>query len=320
MTPRDGDPLPATAPAGAPFDDQEPLREGRDEFSPDYLEPFRTEGDSHPHGLHPHDAYLRDGRIPHIWCDGCGLGTALTGLIEGCLRSGVPWKDIAVVSGIGCTGRTAGYLKLDGYHTTHGRPIPFATGLSIAKPDMKVVVVSGDGDLFAIGGNHFIHGARRNADLLVYCVNNFNYAMTGGQMGPTTPGGAWTSTSPLGHVEQPFNLVHMASAAGAVFVARWTTLHVRQLMETVSRAMNLRGFRFIEVISPCPTCFGRKNDLGTGLDTMKAFRDRTEIRHGGDPGDAAIGLDGRFTVGVFRDSPRPTFGELYGAMAKKGGR
>ncbi len=225
-----------------------------------------------------------------------------------------------MVSGIGCTGRSAGYLKLDGYHTTHGRPIAFATGLSVARPDMKVAVISGDGDLFAIGGNHFIHAARRNIDLLVYCVNNFNYAMTGGQMGPTTPTGAWTSTSPQGHVEHPFNLVHMAAASGAVYVARWTTLHVRQLMETVSQAMNLRGFRFIEVISPCPTCFGRKNDMGRGLDTMKAYRDKVEIRHGADPAEAGIGLDGRFLVGRFRDVPRPTFRELYDGMAaRKGG-
>jgi 2-oxoglutarate ferredoxin oxidoreductase subunit beta len=305
-----------------PLDD-DPLREGRDDFSGDYLSPFAKEGDGHPHGLHPHDRYLRDGRIPHIWCDGCGLGTAMTGLIEGALRSGVPWSELAVVSGIGCTGRTAGYLKLDGYHTTHGRPIPFATGLALAKPGMKVIVVSGDGDLFAIGGNHFIHAARRNVDLLVYCVNNFNYAMTGGQMGPTTPEGAWTSTSPLGHVEHPFNLVHMAAAAGASYVARWTTLHARPLMDSVAEALNLRGFRFLEVISPCPTCFGRKNDLGRGVDTMKAFRDRTTIRHGGDPGDAGIGLDGRFTVGVFRNQAKPTFRELYDAMAeraRKGGR
>ena len=319
MSPRDEIPE-SVLPAGA-LDEQDPVREGRDDFSPDYLEPFKTEGDGHPHNLHPHDRYLRDGRIPHIWCDGCGLGTAMTGLIEGTIRSGVRWEDIAVVSGIGCTGRTAGYLKLDGYHTTHGRPIPFATGLSIAKPGMKVIVVSGDGDLFAIGGNHFIHAARRNVDLLVYCVNNFTYAMTGGQMGPTTPEGAWTSTSPRGHVEHPFNLVQLASAAGAVYVARWTTLHVRQAMESVARAMTLPGFRFIEIISPCPTCFGRKNDLGRGLDTMKAYRDRTDIRNGAPPEEAAIGLDGRFTVGVFHDQSKPTFREQYDAMAaRKGGK
>ncbi|NUN51757.1 MAG: 2-oxoacid:ferredoxin oxidoreductase subunit beta [Planctomycetaceae bacterium] len=291
------------------------MADSRNDFAGDFRGPARPSGDGSPHGLHPHDAYLRPGRIPHIWCDGCGLGTSLTGFIEGVLRSGIPWERVAVVSGIGCTGRAAGYLSLDGYHTTHGRPIPFATGLSLAKPDMRVVVYSGDGDLFAIGGNHFIHAARRNADLLVYCVNNFNYAMTGGQMGPTTPGGAWTSTSPAGHVEKPFNLVHMAVAAGATYVARWTTLHVRQLMEGVSEAMGMRGFRFIEVISPCPTCFGRKNDLGRGLDTMKAYRDRTTILHGADPADGAIGLDGRFVVGTFLNAPRPTFGELYGAMA-----
>lgn len=314
MNGNDGDPAVRDYPADLP------TFEGQDDFFGDYLSPFRGDGDAHPHGIHPHDRYLREGRIPHIWCDGCGLGTSLTGFIEGVLRSGIPWEKVAVVSGIGCTGRAAGYLALDGYHTTHGRPIPFATGLSLAKPDMKVVVYSGDGDLFAIGGNHFIHGARRNADLLVYCVNNFNYAMTGGQMGPTTPGGAWTSTSPLGHVESPFNLVHMAVASGASYVARWTTLHVRQLMESVATAMNRTGFRFVEVISPCPTCFGRKNDQGRGVDTLKAYRDRAQVRHGADPAAAGIGLDDPFLVGVFRDAPRPTFRDRYEAMARgKGG-
>jgi len=296
----------------------DPVRLGRDHFAEDYLTPTDPGNDAKPHGLHPADAYLRKGRLPHIWCDGCGLGTALTAFIGGVKRSGVPWKDVAVVSGIGCTGRIAGYLNLDGYHTTHGRAIPFATGLTLVRPGMKIVVISGDGDLFAIGGNHFIHAARRNIDLTVICVNNFNYAMTGGQMGPTTPRDSWTTTSPRGHVEHPFNLVHLAMAAGAVYVARWTTLHVRRLADAIAYALPRRGFRFLEVISPCPTCYGRKNGLGSGLDNLHSYREKAEIRHGADPASAGIERDGSIVVGTFQDIEKPTFGELYEAQRAAG--
>ncbi|MBE9473122.1 MAG: 2-oxoacid:ferredoxin oxidoreductase subunit beta, partial [Chloroflexi bacterium] len=136
---------------------------------------------------HPMDELLRTERLPHIWCPGCGIGTALSCFVSALTRSGLDLDKVAIVSGIGCTGRVAGYLRLDGFHTTHGRAIPFATGLKLANPELKVVVFSGDGDLVAIGGNHLIHAARRNMDLTVVCVNNFNYGMTGGQMGPTTP-------------------------------------------------------------------------------------------------------------------------------------
>jgi 2-oxoglutarate ferredoxin oxidoreductase subunit beta len=291
---------------------------GRDAFVADHLAPADLGGEDKPHNLHPYDVYLRRGRLPHIWCDGCGLGTALTCFIEGVHRSEVAWEKLAVVSGIGCTGRVAGYLKLDGYHTTHGRALPFATGLAIAKPDMHVTVFSGDGDLFAIGGNHFIHAARRNINMTVVCVNNFNYAMTGGQSGPTTPTEAKTTTTPAGCAEHPFNLIHLAAASGAVYVARWTTLHVRRLADGIAEALAKRGFSFVEIIAPCPTCFGRRNDQGPGLETMKGYRDKTEIRHGADPQDAAISPDGRFLVGKFIDVERPTFLDMYhGSFAPK---
>ena len=284
---------------------------GREAFAPDYLQPEDVGGEDKPHGLHPYDQYMRPGRIPHIWCDGCGLGTSLTCFIEGVNRSSVEWSNLVVVSGIGCTGRVAGYLNLDGYHTTHGRAIPFATGLSLANPELKVVVYSGDGDLSAIGGNHFIHAARRNVDMTVVCVNNFNYAMTGGQSGPTTPPECWTTTTPYGCSEHPFNLVHLAAAAGAVYVARWTTLHVRRLCRTIAEALDRKGFSFVEIISPCPTCFGRRNDVAKGIDAMRIYRDKAIIRHGADPQDAAIGRDGSFIVGKFIDSPKPSFREMY---------
>jgi len=265
------------------------------------------------HGLHPHDAYLKPGRIPHIWCPGCGLGVVLTTYIEALIRSEIPVDKCAVVSGIGCTGRVAGYLDMDTYHTTHGRAIPFATGLALAGPDMHVTVFSGDGDLFAIGGNHMIHAARRNVDLKVICVNNFNYGMTGGQAGPTTPVDAKTSTTPLGNAEQGFNLPHLAHASGAVYVARWTTFHPRQLVHSISETFAKKGFTFIEVIAPCPTGYGRPNKLGPGLDEMRYYRDMSVIRNGADPSEAEIELKGKIVVGKFLDVERPDFLESYNA-------
>ena len=161
-------------------------------------------------------------------------------------------RTIAMVSGIGCTGRMAGYIRLDSYHTTHGRALPFATGLKLAKPDTKILVASGDGDLFAIGGNHFIHAARRNVDMTVICVNNLNYGMTGGQQAPSTPFGAKTTTSVNGSPEEPFNFCALAAACGAVYVARWTALHIRLLTNAIAEAMQKKGFTFIEVLTPCP--------------------------------------------------------------------
>ena len=187
------------------------------------------------------EALLREDRIPHIWCPGCGLGSVLHSLLTALIKSGLDLDRVAVVSGIGCTGRAAGYIKLDSFHTTHGRAVPFATGLKLANPDLKVVVFSGDGDLAAIGGNHLIHAARRNMDLTVICVNNFNYGMTGGQVGPTTPIAGRTSTSPYGNGEFPFNLPRLAAAAGAVYVARWISLDARRLEKEEEQAAHRFG-------------------------------------------------------------------------------
>ncbi len=278
------------------------------------------------HGLHPDDQYLKPGRIPHIWCPGCGLGVVVTTFIEAIRRTGLPVDQCAVVSGIGCTGRVAGYLDMDTYHTTHGRAIPFATGLALARPDLHVTVFSGDGDLFAIGGNHLIHAARRNVNLKVICVNNFNYGMTGGQAAPTTPLGAKTSTTPLGNAEPGFNLPYLAHAAGAVYVARWTTFHPRQLVHSVCQTLDKKGFTFVEVITPCPTGYGRPNKLGSGLDEMRFYREMSEIRNGADPGQAEIRLREKIVVGTFVNVDRPDFMETYTsnvvakAMAKGKGK
>ncbi len=259
------------------------------------------------HGRHPMDDLLRTERLPHIWCPGCGLGTALTCFISALIRSGLDQDKVAVVSGIGCTGRVAGYVRLDSFHTTHGRAIPFATGLKLGNPELKVVVFSGDGDLVTIGGNHFIHAARRNMDMTVICVNNFNYGMTGGQVGATTPIGGITTTSPYGNYEYPFNVSALAAASGAVYVARWTVLHARRLERSITEALLKPGFSLIEVISPCPTGFGRRHRQRQGLDTMRYYHEHGVIRHGADPRDADIGLNGDIIEGKFVDLDKPTF-------------
>ena len=255
----------------------------------------------------PVDAYLRVDRLPSIWCAGCGIGTSLGCFIRAIERAKLDADKIALVSGIGCTGRVAGYLRLDSFHTTHGRAIPFATGLKLANPDLKVVVISGDGDLIAIGGNHFIHAAQRNMDITIICVNNFNYAMTGGQYGPTTPIKALASTAPYGSYQMPFNLPKLAESAGAVYVARWTTYHVRQMKKSMVEALHKRGFSFVEIISPCPTLYGRKNQFRDGLDTMKWFEKHSVYKDHPSTADINLGFRTYILVGKFVDIEQPTF-------------
>jgi 2-oxoglutarate ferredoxin oxidoreductase subunit beta len=238
---------------------------------------------------HPLDEIIRSDRMPHIWCPGCGIGIAMRCYAEAILKHDVPQEKHVVVSGIGCSGRVAGYLDIDSYHTTHGRGIPFAVGLKLANPELQVTVFSGDGDLAAIGGNHLIHAARRNVDLTVICTNNFNYGMTGGQFGPTTPHGARTTTSPYGNPELPFNLPFLLAAAGANFVSRWTALHVRQVRSDILYAFDKPGFSFIEVLSPCPVGFGKSNQMSEGLDEMLLYRDRCRVARD-EPLDA-LGID-----------------------------
>jgi len=264
--------------------------------------------------VNPVEPFLRTDRMPHIWCPGCGIGTTVNCFARALIESKIDLQSLALVSGIGCTGRVAGYVKLDSFHTTHGRAIPFATGLKLANPKLNVVVYSGDGDLSAIGGNHLIHAARRNIDLKVICVNNLIYAMTGGQTAPTTPGHAITSTSPYGACEPAFNLPHLVEAAGAVYVARWTTYHVKQLARAIGEAFQKKGFSFIEVISPCPTLYQRRNKLGDGLDTMKYYKEMSKVRHGAPTGEVGLTMTGEIIVGKFVDRDRPDYQELLHAQ------
>ena len=230
--------------------------------------------------IHPIDKLLRADRLPHILCAGCGIGTVIHGYANAIAASGIEENNHVCVSGIGCSGRAAGYVNVDSYHTTHGRALPFALGIAVHKPELNVTVISGDGDLTAIGGNHFIHAARRNVNLNVICINNFNYGMTGGQVGPTTPIGAKGTTAPFGAVERPFNLPYLAKATGAIFVARWTILHVREFLDALVRSMQKPGFCFIEILAPCPTSFGKSNKIGDGLHEVEIYRERCQVQNG----------------------------------------
>lgn len=264
---------------------------------------------------HPLDNLLRTDRIPHIWCPGCGIGTAFSACLNAIKASQVDLEKTVMVSGIGCSGRAAGYIRLDSYHTTHGRAIPFATGMKLANPDLNVIVFSGDGDLFAIGGNHFIHAARRNVDISVICVNNFNYGMTGGQVAPTTPLNARTTTTPVGNPEYPFNLPLMAYASGASYVARWTILHTRELVSAVKDVILKKGFSFVEVLAPCPINYARRNKESSPQ-SLSLYQERTIIKNGANPVDLDIDPKKEIILGKFIDSERPTWTEMYDGICR----
>ena len=260
--------------------------------------------------LHPMDKWLRSERMPHIWCPGCGIGPTLYAWARALDRVGINKDKVVYVSGIGCCGRGSGYLNVDGFHTTHGRAIPFAVGIKLAKPELCVNVISGDGDLFSIGGNHFIHACRRNDDLLVICTNNFIYGMTGGQLAPTTPRGQYSTTSPYGNIEHPFNTPHVADASGAVYVARWTSIHVRRLEKSIAEALNMKGFRYIEVLSPCPVNYGRRNKLPEPDDIAEWFRQSSVVRNGADTSEVEIEKDKPLILGNFvKRVEKPTYYE-----------
>ena len=258
---------------------------------------------------HPYSKYLRAEMMPHIWCPGCGNGIVLNCFVHALDELKFDLDKLVVVSGIGCIGRTAGYVNTDSFHTTHGRALAFATGVKLANPELEVVVISGDGDLFAIGGNHFIHAARRNMGIKVLCANNLNYGMTGGQQGPTTPLESFTTTSPYGSIENPFNLVHLAAASGSTYVARWTTLHVRRLTQSIKKMLQKKGFSFVEVLAQCPEIYGRYNKMRSGLEMMSWFKRASVVENFTDPSKAEISAD-RIPVGEFVDVEKLSYEKM----------
>ena len=260
--------------------------------------------------------YLRNDKFPHIWCSGCGDGTILKAMLRAVHNIGLEKDKVVLVSGIGCSSRTPGYVDFNTLHTTHGRALAFATGIKLAKPELTVIVVSGDGDATAIGGNHFIHAARRNIDITMVLFNNFIYGMTGGQASPTTPYGAYASTAPYGSIEPNFNVSELAVAAGATYVARGTAYHAAQLGTLIEKGIRKKGFSLIETIVQCPTAYGRRNRFRSILDLLHWQKEHAV------PVKAAEKmtpeqLEGKFTIGVLADKDRPEYTDQYQRLVEK---
>ena len=219
--------------------------------------------------------YIRERFFPHMWCGGCGHGIVLNNMLRAIDKLGLSRNEIVMVSGIGCSSRISGYVDFHTLHTLHGRALAFATGVKLSKPELNVIVPMGDGDALAIGGNHFIHAARRNIAMTALVMNNRIYGMTGGQYSPLSGPGTVATTAPYRNIDQGFDVVSLATAAGATFVARTTTYHAQQMVDIIQQAILHDGFSVVEILSQCPTYFGRKNKLGSAVEMMKLFKDRT---------------------------------------------
>ena len=254
-------------------------------------------------------------RLPHIWCPGCGNGIITQAFLRAVLELKMDPDRMAVVSGIGCSSRVVEYLDFDTVHTAHGRAIPFATGIKIARPDLDVVVLAGDGDIAAIGGNHFIHGARRNIDLTVIIFNNFNYGMTGGQYSPLTLQGERAATAPYGMVEQPFDMCELARGAGATFVARSTTWHASGMVGLIRQGLSHRGFSVIEVITGCHVNYGKRNRRETAVKMLRWQKEHAlPVEQFNDMAEDE--RREKFATGVLYSVSRPEYTAEYGKIIR----
>jgi 2-oxoglutarate/2-oxoacid ferredoxin oxidoreductase subunit beta len=257
--------------------------------------------------------YIRKRFFPHLWCPGCGHGIVMANMIRAIERLGYSKNEVVVVSGIGCSSRMPGYLDFHTLHTLHGRALAFAMGVKMGRPELKVIVPMGDGDAVAIGGNHLIHAARRNADLTAIIMNNSIYGMTGGQFSPLTPFGKKATTATSGTIDHAFDIVELARGAGASFVARTTTYHAKELIDILTRAISHKGFSVVEVLSQCPTYFGRKNKAGSAVEMIKSYQAMT----------APIGSKKKqdnpdlLERGVFVEEKRPEYIETYQKMVER---
>jgi 2-oxoglutarate ferredoxin oxidoreductase subunit beta len=255
--------------------------------------------------------YLRhDKKFPHVWCPGCGIGIMLGALIRAIDRIGFEKDEIVLVSGIGCSGRLPVYVDFNTLHTTHGRALTFATGVKLAKPSLKVIVIMGDGDAVAIGGNHFIHAARRNIDVTSIILNNSIYGMTGGQSSPTTPYGMRSSTTIYSSIEQAFKISELAVTAGAVFVGRGTVYHAKLLDSLIEKAVLKPGFSVVEVIAHCHTQYGRQNRLGTAVEMMEWQRDHAVTAEKAATMKSGE-LEDKVVIGVLVDKDLPVYQDEY---------
>ncbi len=266
--------------------------------------------------------YLRPRKkFPSVWCAGCGNGIVMGALIRAVDRLAIPKDNVVMVSGIGCTSRMPVYLDFNSQHTAHGRALAFATGAKFAQPHMKVIVITGDGDALAIGGNHFIHACRRNIDITCILINNHIYGMTGGQGSPTTPAGAFSSTTPYGNVEKQFDPCSLAIAAGATFVGRYTVHHAAQLEKMIMQAIEHRGFSLVEAISNCHTYFGRLNRSGDAVAMIKGFKENA-VTAAKAKEMKPEELRGKHVVGVLHEIEKTEFCDEYQLMVDrlKGGQ
>ncbi len=261
--------------------------------------------------------YLRtDKKFPPIWCAGCGNGIVMGSMLRAIAAIGLDKDKVAVVSGIGCSGRTSTYVDFNTLHTTHGRALTFATGLKLARPELTVLVAMGDGDALAIGGNHFIHAARRNIDLTAIIFNNFIYGMTGGQISPTTPSGMIASTAPAGNIEPAFDIVKLSEAAGASFVARGSAFHIAQLNELMEKTIRKKGFSVLDVITQCPPIYGRYNRLGSPAEMLRWQEGRLLDRQEAE-GLSEEAVKDKILTGVFVDAEKPEYCEEYDRLVAR---
>jgi len=257
--------------------------------------------------------YIRQRFMPHIWCPGCGHGIVMNNLLRAIENLGLKKNDIVVVTGIGCSSRISGYLDFHTLHTIHGRALAFATGVKLSRPELTLIVPMGDGDALAIGGNHFIHAARRNIDITAIIMNNNIYGMTGGQFSPLSGYGKTATTAPFGNIDEAFDIVQMAQGAGASFVARTTTYHVTSMIKILEEAIEHRGFSVVEILSQCPTYFGSKNKMGDAVDMMNYYKVQT----------TSIGSKKKkenprlIERGVFINEVRPEYCDEYEKVVKK---
>jgi len=263
------------------------------------------------------EKYFRPGRLPHIWCPGCGNGIVTGCIVKAIDKLGLAKDDVAVVSGIGCSSRASGYLDFNTVHSAHGRALPVASGVKMGNPKLNVVVVTGDGDCTAIGGNHLIHAARRNIDLTVVLFNNSIYGMTGGQYSPLTPYGSKATTAPYATIEHDFDVAELVKAAGATFVARGTTFHALQLTDLIVKGIEHKGFSLIEAVSACPTSFGRQNKMGGPADMILWQRDHAVMKASWDkltPEQRA----GKFPIGIlYEDNSKVEYTAAYDELIKR---
>ncbi len=262
------------------------------------------------------EEYFRQDQLPTIWCPGCGHGIVLAALVRAMDQVRVPRDRTVVVSGIGCSSRASGYLDFDTLHTTHGRAIAFATGVKLANPELTVIVITGDGDVAAIGGNHLIHAARRNIDLTVVCFDNNIYGMTSGQYSPITPQGDLASTAPYGNIDRPFDLCGLVREAGATYVARATTFHHNLLTEYIARGLRKKGFAFIDALSQCPTYYGRRNRRGSAAEMMRWFRDNAVTVRKAERMEPAE-LEGKIVIGEIYNGEAREYTELCGDIIRR---